>query len=367
MRGSERLGIISVRRDGLLRDVALALEAGAIGIALVIDVRGALVATLTDGDLRRAFIAGFDLATPVTEVLAGRGGADTAPIQASDATSRRDLLAIMQRHAIRQIPLHDTSGRVTGIVTLADLTLPDSLAPRALIMAGGFGKRMGSLTATTPKPLLPVAGRPLIERLVLHLRSAGITRIHVSVHHLAERITDHLGDGTRFDVTIEYVREPEPLGTAGAIGYLPQEDLPLLVLNGDLLTNADLRGMVKFQRETSAVLTMGVRAHEQQVPFGVVNCDGHHVHSLVEKPTYRHLVNGGIYLLEPEVCARIERGAHTDMPEVIASLLAEMRRVSAFPLRDSWLDVGRPDDYERAQSQALALDAPARSMRDCVA
>lgn len=353
MRGAKLVGLITVPESGTLRDIIQAIEAGRIGIALVTDAAGRLLCAFTDGDVRRAMLAEYSLATPVRELLAWRGRqGPLRAVQAPASAPRRQLLDLMKSEVVRQVPLHDADGRVVGIATLADLALPEALAPRALIMAGGFGKRMGQVTQTTPKPMLPVRGMSLIERQVWHLRRHAVADIYVSVHHLAEKIMDHLGDGSRFDLNIHYVREDTPLGTAGAVGLLPQDDRPLLVMNGDLLTDFPLDVLAQFHRNAGAWLTMAVRTFEQQVAFGVVECDGLYVHRLQEKPTYRHLVNAGVYLLEPEACMTVTQGNRCDMTDVIANLIGERRRVTAWPILGQWLDVGRPDDYERANREA---------------
>lgn len=356
MRGAKHIDAIRVYQHGSFYDIVHAIEAGKIGIALVIDESGRLVSTITDGDVRRAFLAGHSLSETVERLLTWRhqqGG--RVALQAPITATRRQLLDMMKSEGVRQIPLHDLDGRITGISTLAELTLPEAVAPRALIMAGGFGRRMGAMTQVTPKPMLPVGGIPLIERLVRRLALSGVADIYVSLHYLAQKISDHLGDGGRFDVTIHYVHEEVPLGTGGAVGLLPQDDRTLLVINGDLLTNISLNAMTSFHRNASAWLTMGVRTFEQQIAFGVVECDGLNVHRIQEKPTHRHLVNAGVYLLEPEACLAMAPGQRRDMTDLVAELLNQGHRVTAFPILGQWLDVGRPEDYERANREAEPL------------
>ena len=356
MRNRDRIELIKVRRGDTFLQVVQAIEAGAIGIALILDDDGRLAAPFTDGDLRRAVLSGLGLNTPVDEVLAWRKqGHPQHATQAPATSTRRQLLEIMQRIVVRQIPLHDENMRIVDIVTLEELSLPEARAPRALIMAGGFGKRMGKVTEVTPKPLLPVGGIPLIERILRHLRGCGVTEMYISVHHLAGKIMDYLGDGSAFDASIQYIPEDKPLGTAGAVGLLPPSDNTLLVMNGDLLTDLTVDAMLKFHSDTGAWLTMGVRTFEQRIAFGVVECEGVHVHRVVEKPTYRHQVNAGIYLLEPEACMVVPPGQRRDMTDIVADLLAERRKISAFPILGQWLDVGRPDDYELANREAPSM------------
>lgn len=366
-----RLREIAVRGHGTLRDVVAAIEAGHIGLAVVIDEHGRLVATLTDGDIRRSMLASFDLQSSIEALLQWRAEAGVGdPISAPVGTSRRELLALMQRRTIRHVPLLDEERRLVDLATLQGLALRETLAPRALIMAGGYGKRLGQLTSTKPKPMLQVGSMPILERIVRQLHFFDITKIFISLHYLGEQIVRHFGDGSAFDVTIQYIFEEEPLGTCGAISLLQPEDRTLLVMNGDLLTSLDFRALGEFHHDAGAAFTMAVRNHDYQVPFGVVQCDGLEVLRVVEKPTVRHLVNAGIYMLEPHACAMVPKGSRCDMPELVSILLSDRKRVAAFPIREEWFDIGRPEDYERAQGhpltamQALGRFAPETSNDD---
>jgi NDP-sugar pyrophosphorylase family protein len=220
---------------------------------------------------------------------------------------------------------------------------------QALVMAGGEGKRLWPLTKDTPKPLLDVGDSPVIERIVGQIKDAGIGQIAVSTHYRADMIEERLGDGTQYGVGISYVREEQPLGTAGALGLLAPWNGTLLMVNGDVLTKVRYELLLDYHRETKAVATVGVRRHETQIPFGVMVLEGHSVRGIQEKPTVENYVNAGVYLLEPEVRGRVEPGRHMDMPELIQRLLDTGQPVSAFPILEDWIDIGRPEDYERAK------------------
>lgn len=338
---------ISVLRDARLAETVAAIEAGHIGLCLVVDEMGVLVTTLTDGDIRRGMLAGMTMATPL-DTLVDQRLKTGRTVTARPSTPRRQLLDMMRSGHIRHIPIVDGEGRVVRIVTLSDLAIPAS-TPRALVMAGGFGRRMGELTADTPKPMLPVGDTPMLETLLTQLTRQGITEIAISVYYLGERIVEHFGDGARFGAQFTYVREDRPLGTAGAVSLLPGDDRPLLVINGDLMTTISFGALADFHRDSGAALTMAVRTYDQQVPFGVVECDGLNVRRIVEKPVVSHLVNAGIYMLEPRARALAPYATPLDMTELIDRLLAHGLPVAAFPVREAWLDVGRPDDYERVR------------------
>jgi NDP-sugar pyrophosphorylase family protein len=200
-----------------------------------------------------------------------------------------------------------------------------------------------------PKPMLPVGERPLMEHIIQQLRQAGIKQLSLTTHYKKDIIVDHFGNGSDFGVEIQYVDEEHPMGTAGALSRLPGSDDPLLVINGDILTRVDFRAMLDFHKEQYAEMTVAVRQHETPVPFGVVEVDGVTITGILEKPVVKHLISAGIYLLDPSVCRDIPGERPYDMPELIAELLAQGRKVVSFPVREYWLDVGRPADYEQAQ------------------
>jgi dTDP-glucose pyrophosphorylase/CBS domain-containing protein len=339
-----------VSPDSSIRQVMAVIDRGARGIALMVDADRRLAGTVTDGDIRRLILSGVDLDQPVAQAQARKAGSPYAePVTAPLGTERGELVRRMQEHHVRQIPLLDEQGRVAGLVTLDEL-LPAEIMPlQAIIMAGGQGARLRPLTEDLPKPMLPVGDRPLMQLIIEQLQRAGIRRVNVTTHYLADKITGYFGDGEAFGVELNYVTEVRPLGTAGAIGLLEAPDEPLLVINGDILTRVDFRALLDYHREHRADLTMAVRRYDMQVPYGVVECEGPDVRRLREKPDVSFLVNAGIYLLEPSVYAYVRNGEHLDMTELIQTLLDDGRRVVSFPIVEYWLDIGQILDYERAQ------------------
>jgi NDP-sugar pyrophosphorylase family protein len=260
------------------------------------------------------------------------------------------LLQILRDHSIQHLPLIDEDQKVVALVTLDDFVADQESPVQAVIMAGGLGLRMRPLTEETPKPMLPVGGRPLLEIIVDQLRSTGIKHISIAVNHKLEKIVEHFGDGKDFGVDITYATEDRPLGTAGALGLIKQPDDTTLVINGDILTSVDFGAMLAFHREHQAELTIAVTRHESQIPYGVVECDGAVVRGISEKPLMSFLINAGIYLLEPASHGLIPNGEPYDMTDLIVRLLEENRTVVAFPIREYWIDVGQMADYEQAQA-----------------
>ena len=344
------LSAIIVAPSASIRDAIACMDGNNAKVALVVDSESRLLDTVTDGDVRRALLAGETLDAPVT-VLRDRKvtSPHAKPITAPTQSSHSALLRLMQDGGVRHIPLTGDGDRVVGLVTLDELLPTDDLPVRALVMAGGYGTRLRPLTEDLPKPMLPVGDRPVLELIVEQLRHAGIKKVHLSTHYKAEIIEQHFRDGDGFGVDIEYVEEHAPLGTAGAVGLIETTDLPLLVINGDIVTRVDFQAMLDFHQEHRAAMTVAVREHQLQFPYGVVDIDGTEVVGIREKPVMRQFINAGIYLLNPEVCRFIPPGQPYDMPDVIDRLLKEHLSVVSFPVHEYWLDIGHHPDYQQAQ------------------
>ena len=226
---------------------------------------------------------------------------------------------------------------------------------QVVIMAGGLGSRLYPLTADTPKPMLPVGDQPLLQRIVVQLRECGFKYIHISTFHCAEKIREYFGNGDDFGVNIKYLVEETPLGTAGALGLLEEAGQGVLVLNGDVLTSIDFNKMIAFHHENKAALTMATHPYRMQVPYGVVESNGHHVLGMREKPQYAFSVNAGIYVISPETHASMAKGTRLMMSDVIENLIAKRANVIAFPFEEYWLDIGQREHYQKAQSDVQEL------------
>ena len=317
------------------------------GIVLVVDADHRLLGTITDGNIRRALLAGTTLNTEL-RALIGKDETYPEPVTTTASSTRADQLALMRRRGVRQLPLVDSAGRVIDLVVLEDL-LPGGDPPlTAVVMAGGEGTRLRPLTDATPKPMLPVGGRPLMEHIIEGLREAGVTDVSVTTHYKAEAISAHFRDGSGFGVNMQYIQEDSPLGTAGALALMERPSHPILVVNGDILTKADYRAMLAFHGENDADLTVGVREFELNVPYGVVETRGVRVEGIREKPTLRVFVNAGIYVLSPTTHGMIPGGRRLDMTDFIEILLEQDRKIVSFPICEYWIDIGQPTDYEQA-------------------
>jgi Nucleoside-diphosphate-sugar pyrophosphorylase involved in lipopolysaccharide biosynthesis/translation initiation factor 2B, gamma/epsilon subunits (eIF-2Bgamma/eIF-2Bepsilon) len=336
--------------DHTIRAAMKCVDRGSCGIALVVDQERHLLGTITDGDVRRAVLAGTDLESPVSELLSRKISTQyPQPVTASPETDRKALIALMHEHVLRQVPILDNDGRIVDLVMLDDLIPIQDLPLQAVIMAGGMGMRLRPLTEDLPKPMLSVGGKPLMERVIEQLRQVGIRRVNVTTHYKPEKISDHFGDGSAYGVELNYVNEDKPLGTGGALGLMDAPTEPMLVINGDILTQVDFRAMLAYHRENRADMTVAVRQYDIKVPYGVIECEGSRVCALKEKPQMHFLVNAGIYLLEPKVYAYIPTGEHFNMTDLIQWLLDAGQNVISFPIIEYWLDIGQFADYERAQ------------------
>ena len=315
-------------------------------LALVLDGDGRLIGVLTDGDIRRALLRGQWLTTPVAEVM------NPQPTMASVDTPRDEILSLMRRHVFHHLPLVDENHRVVGLATLDELIGAVERPNWVVLMAGGLGTRLRPLTEDCPKPLLSVGGKPILESILDNFIEQGFRRFFLSVNYKAEMIRTHFGEGDRWGVQIEYLHENTRLGTAGALSLLSQTPgSPLIVMNGDLLTRANFADLLKFHGEHGAAATMAVREYDFQVPYGVVRIDGAHISAIEEKPVQRFYVNAGIYILSPTTLEHIPANTFFDMPTLFEKLIAAKQPVAAYHLREYWLDIGRLEEFDRAQQE----------------
>ena len=335
-----------VSLTGTLRDAFWALERGETQIALVTDGENLLKGVLTDGDIRRALLAGSPLDTPLTPFVKKRF------ISVGPDASRAEVLDLMQGRTIEQIPIVNERGQLLGLHLLHEILGGVQRPNWAVVMAGGQGVRLRPLTETVPKPMLLVAGRPILERIVLHLVGAGIRRVFLSVNYLGDIIERHFGDGEQFGCRIEYLKEVAPLGTGGSLSLLPTAATsPLLVLNGDLITQFSVGRLLDFHARGGHAATVGLATYSHTVPFGVVAVKNGAVEDMQEKPTLSWQTNAGVYALEPSVVAQIPTNVPFSMPEVVQACLDRGQSVGAFSIAGEHIDIGRTSELARARGE----------------
>ena len=346
-----QLKTLFISPDQSIREAITCIDRDRCGIALVVDKERRLLGTITDGDVRRAILAGKDLESPISQLLANKISTRyPKPITAQLGAKRESLLELLHQNFLRQLPILDNDGKIVDLVMLDDLIPTQDLPLQAVIMAGGLGTRLRPLTEDLPKPMLPLDGKPLMELVIEQLRQVGIRRINVTTHYKPEKISDHFGDGSSFGVELNYVNEDRPLGTGGALGLIDVSTEPMLVINGDILTKVDFRTMLAYHREHRAIMTVAVKQYDIKVPYGVIECEGPRVCALREKPQMHFLVNAGVYLIEPKVYEFIPNGEHFNMTDLIQWLLDADHIVASFPIIEYWLDIGQLEDYEQAQN-----------------
>ncbi len=326
------------------------IDRGSVQIALVVDEERRLLGTITDGDVRRGILRGIGLESPVSQVM------NREPRTAKLDMDRDTILNVMQYLNVRQFPVLDEAGRVIRLELIDNLLQRTSRDNWVVLMAGGLGTRLGELTKDCPKPLLRVGTKPILEVILDSFIANGFYRFYISVNYKAEMIRDYFGDGSKWGVEIRYIYEGKRLGTAGALSLFPEETShPIIVMNGDLLTKVNFRQLVDFHVETRAKATMCVREYEFQIPYGVVQVESHRLRKIEEKPMQKFFVNGGIYVVDPDILQMIPQDTFFDMPTLFDEVIVQELNTSVFPIREYWIDIGRKDDFERANGEFLEV------------
>ncbi len=328
-----------------IREAMRTLDKGSLRIALVCDAEQRLLGTVTDGDTRRALLADANMQDPVSKIM------NTSPISVSNGCSRERRLQLMNQHDLTAIPILDSSNRVISLETLHQAMQPEQRDNPVFIMAGGFGTRLQPLTDHCPKPMLRVGDKPMLEHVINQFISYGFHDFYISTHYLPEVIRSHFGDGKDWNVSIQYVYEDCPLGTGGAIGLLPKNlpKLPLIMMNGDVLTKLDYARLLRHHENQKFDATVCVREDEHRVPFGVIETEEELITSMVEKPTYRYKINTGIYVLNPDIVGSVQPSQRIDMPTLLEHHRGNNKRIGTYTSYDYWLDIGQMKDYQKAQ------------------
>lgn len=320
-------------------------------IVLVVDDEGTLLGTITDGDVRRGLINHLTMDAKLSDFM------HREPTVATVDESRDAILMKMKKLDLLQIPILDNERKVVGLETLQHLLEKVRYDNPVFLMAGGFGKRLSPLTDHTPKPLLKVGSKPILETILEQFISAGFHDFYISTHYKAEMVREHFGDGSQWDVSIKYIHEKEPLGTAGALGLLPEDlpELPILMMNSDLLTKIDFEHLLNFHMEHDSDATMCVREYDFQVPYGVIKAQEHRITNIVEKPVHKFFVNAGIYVLSPSIVASVEGTTYLDMPHMLEASIKKGSHVNMFPVHEYWLDIGQMEQFDQAQQDLSEL------------
>lgn len=332
-----------------IKQAVQVLNETSLKIVLVVDANDVLVGTISDGDIRRGLLKGVML-TNTVESIVHRDALVVPP-----DVSRDVVLQLMTANKIQQIPIVDESMHVMGLHLWDQVSTPPARTNTMVIMAGGKGTRLHPQTENCPKPLLPIAGKPILEHIICRAKAEGFSHFILAIHYLGHMIEEYFGNGDAFGVSIGYLREESPLGTAGALRLLdPLPNSAFVVTNGDVLTDIHYGELLDFHLQHNATATMAVRVHEWQNPFGVVNTQGVDIIGYEEKPLLHTQINAGVYILEPSTISLIHETFPCDMPTLFDRIREEDLRTVAYPIHEGWLDVGRPDDLKAAIVESKA-------------
>lgn len=341
---SADLVIISPRLS--IREALRVIDAGQLGLALVCGADRRLEGIVNDVDVRKGLLRGIGLEDPVERILC------THPLIGNEKMSRSEIMQLMHRTGVRQLPIVDSENRVLGVEILKDLTTIPLHEIPVIVMAGGLGQRLRPLTDSVPKPMLPLGGKPILERLVEHLRQQGFSQLFFSVNYRAEVIERHFGDGARWGMQVKYLREKEWQGTAGSIGLLdPAPYSTIVLVNGDLVTDLNFERLLEYHYGHESDVTIGSKKYQFDVPFGVLELEGDVVTEIKEKPRTSFQVSAGIYVFKARALEGLDWSGALDMPELLRRLMRRGSRVQAYPIREKWIDIGSPEDYQRALAE----------------
>jgi dTDP-glucose pyrophosphorylase len=344
----------TLRADQSLHEAFRAAGATGDRLAVVVDGDGRVISTVTDGDIRRAALAGHPLDAPLSAIVS------PAPLLVRPDDPDDVVRGLFERSGRSAVAVVDADQRLVGVRRLADIAPDLAPAPIGVLMVGGRGERLRPLTDQVPKPLLKIGGAAIVERLISAMRAAGVDDIYLTVNYLAEQFEERLGDGSGLGVRLNFIREDQPLDTAGALSLLPSPDRPLLVSNGDLVTTIDFTAMLDFHRFHGSAITVAGVEYAATVPYGVLRTAEHHLLHIDEKPTSRQLVSGGIYVLAPDVLRYVPAGRPFKMPELIDCVLRDGLGVSVFPVLERWSDIGSKEEFERVLFEFAVEDQEER-------
>jgi dTDP-glucose pyrophosphorylase len=326
-----------------IEDAIQVLNETGLRIVLVANKDSILLGTISDGDIRRALLRGLLLSNSIEAIL------NSSPIVIEYGISQESVLTLMSERKIQQIPIVDQQGKLLGLHLWDEISRTPKKSNLMVIMAGGMGTRLYPQTENCPKPMLTISGKPILEHIISRAKNEGFSDFVVAVYHLRHVVEDYFGNGEKFGVSITYLKEESPLGTAGALGLLDKKpDSPFIVTNGDVITDIRYGDFLSFHNSHKMPATMAVRLNEWQNPFGVVDVLNSEVVGYEEKPITHNYINAGIYAFNPEILNLFEKSKKVDMSTFLQQLMKNGSQIAAFPIHEPWLDIGRPSDFLEA-------------------
>lgn len=327
-----------------VREALIKLDSlGSDAILFVVDADNKLLGSLTDGDLRRGFIKGLDFNNQLCDFV------QTSPRYILANSYNLDKLEGFKANHFKIVPIINENHIIVDIL---NFRLQSTIIPAdAVLMAGGEGKRLRPLTETTPKPLLKVGDKPIIEYNIDRLQKVGIKNVNLSINYLGDQLIDYFGDGANRNLNIRYVRENKPLGTIGSILLVEDfEHEDILVMNSDLLTNIDYADFFKTYKDSEADMAVAATSYQVDIPYGVLEVnESNIVKSLKEKPRYTYFSNAGIYIIKKDLLRMIPEDQFFDITDLINRIIEMNLKLITYPINGYWLDIGKHEDFKKAQ------------------
>ena len=342
---------MALLQSELIRVALMSLNNDPFSPLYIIDNNNILVGSVTDGDIRRGFLSNWTIDDTIDKVM------NKSPVVALHSVEAYEIETVMEKNELSSIPIVDEAGVFIRLQERAKCQSSKKLRRQnpVFIMAGGFGSRLYPLTKDCPKPMLEINGKPILHSIIDGFTKSGFFDFYISTHYLANVITDYFEDGKRFGVSIKYVHEEIPLGTGGALALLPKDlpDLPIIMINGDVVTDLDYEGLMRYHESGDCDATICVREFTYKVPFGVIKTDERNrVVDMVEKPEHKSLINAGIYVIDPSIVKSVSSDIYTDMPTALTLCKEKGSSIQVFPIYENWLDIGQHDDLEKAKKNA---------------
>ena len=335
-----------LRENMKIKDAILTIEKSHTKIGLVVDKDFKLIATISDGDIRRGILKGLTLDSPITEIL------NSNFISVEADKNRDEIIEIMKVNDINQIPIINEEGKLIGLHLLNEFIGKKEINNIVVIMAGGKGKRLRPLTEICPKPMLKIGEKPILEIIINRFKEYGFKNFYISVNYLKEQVINYFEDGQKWNINIQYIIEKNPLGTAGSLKKLPtSEKKPYLLVNGDVICSFNPLQVLEFHNINKSDITICAHNYEHNIPFGVIETKGIKFQKILEKPTFHHLINAGVYVIDPILNKFIPEDKFFDMPDFINKCSINNKEINVFPIHEYWLDIGLHENLKEARKK----------------
>lgn len=340
----KKISSFFIKPNAKIKDVIKNLTKSNLQIALVTKEKDKLVGTITDGDIRRGFLSGLKINNSIKKII------NRKPIYSFDKQSKEFIQFSMQNDVIQQMPVVDKSLRIKGLYILQDYVKNFKIDNPILILAGGRGKRMMPYTKKVPKPMLKLNGKPILEHIITGLKNQGFHNIFISTNYLANKIENFFKDGNNFGVKIKYLKESKPLGTGGPLGNLKKfiktsEDV--FIINGDILSNLDLKQMLSYHKKNNSDATMASIIFEMKNPYGVIKTKLDKITGFKEKPISQTHINAGIYILKSKLFKYIKNNQKTHITSLFNVFIKKKHKTYVYPIHEFWNEIGDKEKYEK--------------------